>query len=90
MRLRYAAPARREIRKILADIKTESPRGAARVQERILAAAALIERHPFAGPETDRQGVRRVVLTPFPYVLFYRVMDAEIVVTDVRHTARRV
>jgi toxin ParE1/3/4 len=45
--------------------------------------------HPKAGQATSRQGVRRVVLTPYPYVIFYRVTAAEIVVMRFRHTSRK-
>ena len=45
--------------------------------------------YPNAGQATSRQGVRRVILTPYPYVIFYRVTAAEIVVMRFRHAARK-
>ena len=45
--------------------------------------------HPFAGQATNRRGIRRVVVTPYPYVLTYRVAEDEIIVRTIRHAARR-
>lgn len=89
MKLRYTGPARQSIRNVLSYIKAESPQGAARVRARIMEAAALIENHPQAGQETDRPSIRRVVLNPHPYALLYRVTEREVVVIEVRHTARK-
>lgn len=50
--------------------------------------SVLLEQ-PFAGQATNRQGVRRIVLTPYPYLIFYRVTDSEIVVLRFRHAARK-
>ncbi|MCQ8780609.1 type II toxin-antitoxin system RelE/ParE family toxin [Aurantimonas sp. CSK15Z-1] len=38
---------------------------------------------------TSRPGVRRLVLSPYPYVVFYRVAATEIVILRFRHTARK-
>lgn len=86
----FSAGALRQIEAILAHVAASSPRGAGRIEARIRAAARMIGDHPQAGAPTDRQGVRRVVLTPFPYVLFYREVGGRIVVQRIRHTARRV
>ena len=49
----------------------------------------LLEQHPYAGQSTDLPGVRRLVVSPYPYLIFYRVTDDEVIVQRVRHTARR-
>ena len=37
---------------------------------------------------TDDPTVRRITTTPYPYLIFYEVADAEIVIHAVRHGAR--
>ena len=39
--------------------------------------------------KTTIPGVRRVFLTPYPYLIDYYVGDEEIVIQRFRHTARR-
>lgn len=45
--------------------------------------------HPQAGQATGRRNIRRIVITPYPYVFTYRLGDGEIVIRTLRHTARR-
>ena len=89
MKLRYTKTALRQIDKAISYIKNRSPQGAAYVAERTEAILAVLLDHPNAGQATRRQGVRRVILTPYPYVIFYRVTAAEIVVMRFRHAARK-
>ncbi len=89
MRLRYTSTALRQIEDALSYLAARSPGGAAGLRDRILAAAALIREHPHAGQATSRPAARRVVLAPYPYVLFYRVSAGDVVVTRLRHAARR-
>jgi plasmid stabilization system protein ParE len=49
----------------------------------------LLEAHPQAGRNTSRSGVRRLVATPYPYLIDYRVAETEVVVMRFRHAARR-
>lgn len=66
-----------------------SPQGAARIAKRTQTVLAVLLDHPHARQATSRQGVRRVVLTPYPYVIFYRVTATKIVVQRFRHAARK-
>ncbi len=34
-------------------------------------------------------GLRRLVAVPYPYLVFYKVIDDEVVITGLRHGARR-
>jgi hypothetical protein len=54
----------------------------------------LLEDHilafPKAAPEIpERAGVRCVLLHLYPYRLYYRVEDSQIVILSIRHTAQR-
>jgi plasmid stabilization system protein ParE len=69
LKLRYTDRAARQIDAALDYIAERSPRGAAVVQQRILAMEALLEGHPYAGHPTSRPGVRRLALTPHPISL---------------------
>lgn len=37
---------------------------------------------------TDDPTIRRITTTPYPYLIFYEVTDAEIMIHAVRHGAR--
>ncbi|MER0237092.1 type II toxin-antitoxin system RelE/ParE family toxin [Fulvimarina sp. MAC8] len=89
MKLRYTRTALREIDKALSYTSERSPQGAAALRQRILTAVDLIRDHAQAGQMTSRRDFRRVVLSPYPYVLFYRVAADEIVVARFRHAARK-
>jgi toxin ParE1/3/4 len=78
-----------QIAKALAHIEAESPQGANHVRERIQTLFRLLAQHPYAGQATDLPGVRRLTLSPYPYLIFYRVTDNEVIVQRMRHTSRR-
>ena len=62
---------------------------AAKVEARLAARVTLIQLQNFVGRKTTIPGVRRVFLTPYPYLIDYYVGDDEIVIQRFRHTARR-
>ena len=89
MKLRYQKRALRQIDKALGYIAARSPQGAAHVEARLRAMAALLQMQSFVGRKTSVAGVRRVYLTPYPYLIDYFVGDDEIVIQRFRHTARK-
>jgi toxin ParE1/3/4 len=74
---------------ILDYIDARSPQGAETVKRRLKAVIGLLADHPDAGRVTNRGNLRRVVASPYPYVIFYRSDAAGIVIHGVRHAARR-
>jgi toxin ParE1/3/4 len=50
---------------------------------------SLLRLQPHTGTKTRIPGIRRVFLTPYPYLIDYYVGDDEIVVLRFRHTSRR-
>jgi plasmid stabilization system protein ParE len=44
--------------------------------------------YPFIGARTDDPDIRRLVVTPFPYLVFYQVTAEAIIIHAVRHAAR--
>jgi toxin ParE1/3/4 len=89
VKLRYQRRALQQIDKALGYIAARSPDGAARVEARLTAIAALIQQQSLVGRKTSVPGVRRIVLTPYPYLIDYYVGDDEIVIQRFRHTARK-
>jgi toxin ParE1/3/4 len=89
VRLRLTRTAARQLGHVLADITRHNPLGADAVLQRIGACLELLLRHPYAGQTTDRRGIRRIVVSPYPYIMTYRVGVDEVIVRTIRHTARR-
>src|SRR5882672_4495513 len=88
MRLRYTLPALDDLQSILDYVADRSPQGAARIHSRIRSVTDLLLRYPLAGAATDDPTIRRMTTTPYPYLIFYEVTDAEIIIHAVRHGAR--
>jgi toxin ParE1/3/4 len=88
LRLRYTLRAAAELDKVLGSIAAQSPQGAHKVQKRIQTFIALLLQHPLAGQRVSKGRLRRVVVTPYPYLVFYRATDDEIIIHGVRHAAR--
>jgi addiction module RelE/StbE family toxin len=88
VKLRYTRQALADLERLLDDIAQQSPRGANRVQARLKAVIDLLPHHPSIGQLTSRAGMRRLVASPYPYLVFYRAGDEEIVIHAVRHGSR--
>ena len=88
MRLRYTLPALADLSAILDYIAAHSPRGARQVQARIKVLTDLLLLHPHIGRRTSDPAIRRMPMTPHPYLLFYEATETEIIIHGVRHAAR--
>lgn len=88
MKLRYTLRAAAELDEVLTDIAARSPQGARRVQARILAIITLLLQYPSAGQRTTKGRLRRIVASPYPYLIFYLATENEIVIHGVRHGRR--
>ena len=89
MIIRYSRRAAAELDGVLNSIGEQSPQGAAKVKARLLALIAALPEQPRMGRLTRKPNVRRVVATPYPYLIFYRATASEIIIDSVRHAARR-
>ena len=51
---------------------------------------SLLSQYPYAGSQTDDLGLRYLTATPYPYLIFYEVNEAEdeVVIIAVRQSAR--
>jgi toxin ParE1/3/4 len=88
VRLRYTLPALADLNSVLDYIAARSPQGARRVQARIQAIIELISIHPQIGRRTNDPIIRRMLTTPYPYLVFYEVTDSEVIIHALRHAAR--
>ncbi len=89
MKLRYTLRGAAELNKVLSDIRKESPQGARNVGLRIQEIIGLLVQYPQAGQLTSKGRLRRIAVYPYPYLIFYRAREDEIVIHGVRHSARR-
>lgn len=90
MKLRYTPDALGELRAVLGGIGVRSPQGAARVAASMRRAEQTLLDYPLTGILTTARlpPVRRIVVRPFPYILFYELDGGEIRIIAVRHGAR--
>jgi plasmid stabilization system protein ParE len=88
VRIRFTPRALAELDGVLGYVAARSPQGAQRVGDRVRAALAALAEHPGMGERTSNPRLRRLVLRPYPYLLFYEAGDAEVVVIGLRHAAR--
>ena len=90
MRVRLTSQAAHELGQIADYLDTENPYASIRVEQALKRALSLLAKHPFAGRLQER-GVRRLSVTSYPYLIFYRIDEAPEVVSvlSIRHAARR-
>jgi toxin ParE1/3/4 len=88
VKLRYTLPALADLSSVLDYIAAHSPQGAKRVEARIQAIIDLLLVYPNIGVRTDDPVIRRLMTAPYPYLVFYEVINTEIIIHAVRHAAR--
>jgi plasmid stabilization system protein ParE len=89
MRVRYTAAAQADIDAIFGYVTEHNPAAAQRLKARLNERAERLSRFPHLGQETDQPGIRALVDSRHPYLIFYTVERAEIVILHVRHAARK-
>ena len=88
LRLRFTPRALIELDGVLNFIASRSSAGACRVQRRLRATFDMLAINPEVGRRTSNGRLRRVVPTPYPYLVFYDVAASEVIIVGVRHAAR--
>jgi toxin ParE1/3/4 len=73
VKVRYTRRALRQMTEVLDYIEARSPSGAENIKRRLQGIIDLLADHPNSGSTTDKGNIRRFVVTPYPYVIFYRV-----------------
>jgi len=88
MNIRYSARARTQIGLIHEFIAERNVAAATAVIAHIRKAVHLLASSPRLGRITDEKDVRMLVVSRFPFVVFYTVRNDEILVMNVRHTSQ--
>lgn len=88
MKLRYSKGAVADLIGIADYIREHNPRAADGVEKRIRAAIRRLEMFPFSGRPTDDPYVRMFPIVRYPYLVFYEVLQGEVVIHHIRHGRR--
>jgi len=70
-------------------IVQHNPAAAERIQRTILAAVARLADHPNLGRAGRVEGTRELVVPRTRYIVAYTVLDDEVVIVAVQHTAQQ-
>jgi len=89
MRIRYTPNARDNITEIREYIAHENPQAARRVVTHIRQQTLTLINYPNAGRQGRWEGTRELVITPYPYIVAYRLVSDEVQILAVVHTSRR-
>ena len=89
MKVSFTAQARADRNAIFDYLSDRSPNGARNVIEAIERALQLIAEHPESGSGTRRAGTRVMSLGSYPYRIFYRLRQRDVLIQHIRHTSRR-
>jgi toxin ParE1/3/4 len=88
LKVRYTLPALADLEAIMDYLASQSPQGATRIKARLKSLVELLPAHPRLGTRTDDAAIRRLVVTPYPYLIFYEVAEDEITIHAVRRAGR--
>ena len=88
MRLRYTKLALADIKELATYLEPRSPQGSRKVRQRIKTLIEQLPDNPLIGKPTEDPVIRRLIANPYPYLIFYEVTQAEIIIHAVRHGAR--
>lgn len=88
MTLRYTRRALDDLDEIRCYISKHKPAAAWLIGSFIRRSIANLTMWPYRGRATNRDGIRRLVVSTFPYVVFYAIVGNEIVILRVMHARR--
>jgi toxin ParE1/3/4 len=89
MRVRYSKRAVADLIGIAGYIGEHNPRAAQAVEKRIRASVDRLGKLPFIGRPTSDPSMRLLPIARYPYLVFYEVLEGEVVVHHIRHTRRQ-
>jgi addiction module RelE/StbE family toxin len=88
MRLRWTAPAARDLYNITRHIRRDNPSAAPGVAKTIYDGCASLEEFPYRGRKGRIQGTRELVLAPLPYIVVYRIKERAAEIVRIYHGAQ--
>jgi plasmid stabilization system protein ParE len=86
--IRLARQASRDLAEIQEYLLPRSPRAAERIRLRVHAVIHRLAELPLTGRPTQNPDIRVVVLSNYPYLIYYAADDHVLRVLHIRHTAR--
>ena len=91
MRVRFTRRATAQLGAIFDYIARDNPAAAAAVVARIEERATRLSDFPHSGRPSGEPGIRVVIATPYPYLIYYHVnaQRSEVQIIRVLHGARR-
>ena len=89
MKLKVLSAAREDLKSLRTHIAADNPRAANDVAMHLGRAIQLIVSRPDIGRPTKRSGIREWSVSGLPYVIPYRVKDAEVEILRIWHTRRK-
>jgi toxin ParE1/3/4 len=91
MRVRFSPRAVRDLNAIAEYIRQHNPTAALKVRAAILSSIETLTLFPYAGRKQSTEGVRKLVVRKYPYIVYFTVGEAagEVAILTIRHSARR-
>jgi plasmid stabilization system protein ParE len=89
MNVVYSPRAMRDLQSISAHLVERNPTGAASVVGAIKSSIETLSFFPQIGRVVDNAGHRRLPVLRYPYLIYYRVAEDELLILHIRHTSRR-
>ena len=88
MKLRFTARAARDLADIADYIRARDPSAALRVRAAIIETMRNLILFPEAGRQQNLQGVRKLVMRGYPYIIYYSSGRECVTILSIRHAAR--
>jgi toxin ParE1/3/4 len=89
MNVVYSPRAMRDLQGISAYLVERNPRAATNVLSAIKSSIETLSFFPQIGRLIDNVGPRRLPVLRYPYLIYYRVAEDELLILHIRHTSRR-
>lgn len=88
MRVRWATPARLDLRRHVRYIAIDSPAAARQIAKRVREAVAVLATHPLMGRPGRVVDTRELVIPHTPFTVAYRVKGQTVEIVGVIHQAQ--
>ena len=88
MMIRYSARAIRNLDGIREYIEKDNPEMAWVVASFIRRSIMVLNEWPFRGRATEKESIRRLVVTNYPYVVYYQIRGEDVLIVSVMHAAQ--
>ena len=88
MKARYSKRAIQDLLSIADYMRDRNPQASLAIEQRIRSAVRQLELFPFIGRTTDDPEIRVLPVVHYPYLIFYEVLQDELVIHHIRHGRR--